>query len=133
MKKTPLYGGEIIMANVGSIGKVYRTPKGYKGLMTLAPNTYMIKFNLSIEEDFIFQVMLTTKFKNKLLSMVGSSTLKAINKSNLRSIKINIPQIDEQQKIAFFLNGVDKKIALVETQIQQSKTFKKGLLQQMFV
>ena len=35
--------------------------------------------------------------------------------------------------IVYLLFEIEKRIKLVETQIQQSKTFKKGLLQQMFV
>ena len=64
--------------------------------------------------------------------MVGS-TIPHIYYKDYSNEKISTPQIEEQQKIASFLSGIDKKIELVETQIQQSKTFKKGLLQQMFV
>ncbi len=133
LKKTSLFGGEIIMANVGSIGKVYKAPNKYEGLMTLAPNTYVLKFHNNIDEEFIFQLMLRIEFKYKLLSMVGSSTLKAINKSNLRSIKIELPFYNEQKKIADFLSSIDKKIDTTSIQIDKTKEFKKGLLQQMFV
>ena len=132
LKKTSLFGGEIIMANVGSIGKVYRVPI-YKHPMTLAPNTYVLKFKLDISENFIFQLMLRNNFKNKLLSMVGSSTLMAINKANLRSIKVEIPSLPEQEKIANFLSSIDSKIEQIGKQLDETKQFKKALLQQMFV
>jgi type I restriction enzyme S subunit len=77
--------------------------------------------------------MLRNEFKNKLLSMVGSSTLKAINKANLRSIKISLPCFEEQIKIANFLSSIDSKIEQVGGQLDESKQFKKALLQQMFV
>jgi len=132
LKKTSLFGGEIVMANVGSIGKVYRVPI-YDHPMTLAPNTYVIKFDSYISESFIFQLMLRNNFKNKLLSMVGSSTLMAINKANLRSIKVEIPSLPEQEKIANFLSSIDNKIGQVSKQLDETKQFKKALLQQMFV
>ena len=48
-------------------------------------------------------------------------------------IKMSIPCLKEQQKIAQFLQSIDKKVDSVAQQVEQTKQFKKGLLQQMFV
>jgi type I restriction enzyme S subunit len=48
-------------------------------------------------------------------------------------IKCKIPCIEEQTKIANFLTALDNKIALVESQLNGTKQYKKGLLQQLFV
>lgn len=53
--------------------------------------------------------------------------------SILKTICLDIPSLQEQQKIANFLTTFDKKIENIQAQISESKTFKKGLLQQMFV
>ena len=49
------------------------------------------------------------------------------------SIKICKPAIAEQEKIANFLDSLDKKLDAVNQHIELTQTFKKGLLQQMFV
>ena len=48
-------------------------------------------------------------------------------------ISMRIPSTSEQTKIANFLSAIDDKINQVNTQLEKTKTFKKGLLQQMFV
>ena len=50
-----------------------------------------------------------------------------------RDIVLHLPSFEEQQRIADVLASIDKKIDQISTQITQAKTFKKGLLQQMFV
>lgn len=51
----------------------------------------------------------------------------------LKELTVLIPHIDEQKKIADFLSALDDKITLVSEELEKAKTFKKGLLQQMFV
>ena len=53
--------------------------------------------------------------------------------SEYSKIKIGYPSFEEQKKIANFLSSLDSKMDLVRTQIENTKAFKKGLLQQMFV
>ncbi len=133
LKKTSLYGGELIMANVGNIGKVYRVPK-YDQAMTLAPNTYLIEFdNKLIDQEFIHQKMLTQSFKNDVLRMVGSGGLVAINKANFRSINIFVPSDKaEQSAIAGILIAADNEIKSLQDKrnvvIEQRKFLRNNLI-----
>lgn len=56
-----------------------------------------------------------------------------ITMTDFENMPIPFPCEKEQTKIANFLSAIDKNIALVNSKIEHSKTYKKGLLQQLFV
>jgi len=74
---------------------------------------------------FIFEAMKTIKFP--------LAEHKRYWISEYQKEKISYPCIDEQQKIASFLSSIDESIEQVAQQIEHSKTYKKGILQKMFV
>ena len=51
----------------------------------------------------------------------------------IEQLEVNLPCLEEQTKIADFLSTIDQKMDVVSEQLKQAKTWKKGLLQQMFV
>jgi type I restriction enzyme S subunit len=81
--------------------------------------------------EYIYYYLLD--FKRYIHRYIETGTQGNINASIVKEIDIKLPSTEEQSKIANFLSTIDSKIALVNTQITQNQTFKKGLLQQMFV
>ncbi|MDG1153490.1 MAG: restriction endonuclease subunit S, partial [Alphaproteobacteria bacterium] len=51
----------------------------------------------------------------------------------IRKLKFHFPELEEQNKIVGFLSSVDKKIENISNQLNQSKQFKKSLMQKMFI
>jgi type I restriction enzyme S subunit len=80
--------------------------------------------------QFLFR---SEEFRRKMIPLAQGSTRYNISKSSFLKLKVQLPLIEEQTKIANFLSAIDKKVALVNTQLNTTKTFKKGLLQQLFV
>ena len=80
---------------------------------------------------FLFQYL---KFNEYLIMRlrVGSG-LPNIQKGEINNFKVNLPSLEEQTKISNFLSSIDSKIEQVGGQLDESKQFKKALLQQMFV
>jgi type I restriction enzyme S subunit len=72
-------------------------------------------------------------FRKKMIPLAQGSTRYNISKSAFVKLNINLPSIAEQTKIADFLSDLDTKIEVLSTSIENTQTFKKGLLQQLFV
>lgn len=72
-------------------------------------------------------------FRKYINRFIETGTQGNVNAEIVRSIKIPYPLIVEQQKIASFLSTIDESIEKVNEQITQTQSFKKAMLQQIFV
>ncbi|MDA8958574.1 restriction endonuclease subunit S [Akkermansiaceae bacterium] len=120
--------GSIVITIQGSIGRIAVTQYDACCDRTLLIFT---EFKVPIAEVY-FVYALYLRFEIEARIAVGG-TIKTITKEKLRVFPINLPSVAEQKKIADFLTSVDQKIERVSQQIAKTQTFKKGLLQQMFV
>lgn len=64
---------------------------------------------------------------------ITGSTIPHIYYKDYSKEMVFVPSIQEQRKIANFVSAVEDRIKLVEQQLDQTRQFKKGLLQRMFV
>ena len=84
--------------------------------------------------QFIYQLIHTDDFVNKVLDYCTGTNYPAISSNDLGKIVIGAPgSLEEQQKIATFLTALDDKIKVEQTRLTAAKQWKKGLLQRMFV
>ena len=80
------------------------------------------------------QLFLSSDLGQKLIDQAQSgSGREGLNFQSIRKFPLPLPSPPEQTKIANFLTALDRKIESVGQQIELTQTFKRGLLQQMFV
>ena len=124
--KSPLkanpYG--IIKVNKGNPGIVSTLYAVYSVIDKVADGNF-IEFYFQLDDN-------TNRYLRPLVRKGAKNDMK-INNHHVLIDSVLFPSKKEQTKITDFLSAIDKKIALVGKQIERTKTYKKGLLQQMFV
>jgi len=114
--------------NVGSIGYSYNLNE------VIVSSLYVcFKTKDELEDLFLLAYLGTYNFHKDILRYEEGGVRQYLFYENFSHIKIPIPSNEEQKKIASYLSSIDTKIDAVNNQITQTQTFKKGLLQQMFV
>ncbi|MGH2278698.1 restriction endonuclease subunit S [Aliarcobacter sp. ERUVET-7] len=119
LKKSSLYGGEFLLANVGAYaGLFYQMPYINKPA-SLAPNMFMAKFNnTKVSEHFMSYVAKSESAYSQLkLKATASSAQPKLNKDDFKSIVFAYPCLLEQQQIA---NYLDDKISKIDILIEKS-------------
>lgn len=72
------------------------------------------------------------KMRNEIIKLSSITTRALISGKNLSTLKVKIPDINEQEKVANFFSLVDKKIELMERKQDRLVKYKGGLLQKIF-
>lgn len=126
-ESTICFCDDILMTRTGNTGMVVTNVFGvfHNNFFKIAYDRQLIK-----KEYFVF-FLTGPKIQSEILKRAGSSTIPDLNHSDFLSIKIPLPPLDEQKKIAEILSTWDEAINLTINLIESKKQFKKALMQNL--
>ena len=129
-EKYILKEGDIVFARTGNTtgkGYVYNKEHGelvYAGFLI----KYSVDNNIA-NHNFIKYVIQSKRYWDWVNIMSTRSGQPGINSNEYSSFIIQLPPLEEQEKIASILSTVDEQIDNVDALIEKNKELKKGLMQ----
>ena len=123
-----LFDGEAII--VAGEGQEF-IPKYFIGKFDLHQRTYAIMNFGKNNGKFLF--FLVDKNRHYFLTQAVGSTVKSLRLPMFQKMPVLLPVEEEQSRISNFLQNIDKKLDVVNAQLNNMQQYKKGLLQQMFI
>ncbi|MEZ8713920.1 restriction endonuclease subunit S [Vibrio alginolyticus] len=122
LKKSALFGGEFLLANVGAYAGLFYQMPFEKGPASLAPNMFMAKFDDSkVSREFMAYVGQSSPVASQLrLSATASSAQPKLNKDDFKSVSFCYPTLREQNEIVEHLNQEVRKIEQLLTKQERA-------------
>lgn len=90
------------------------------------------KIETNENKKFIYNIFQKNNYIKEIEINISGSDPPNLSTENIKDIILNIPSIQEQEKIANFLSSVDKKISLTEEKLELFREYKKGVMQKIF-
>ena len=118
--------------DIGDIIMTVRAPVGYvaKALQKACIGRGVCAIKAKCNTEFLFQYLMFVEPKWKRVEQ--GSTFTAIGGDDLKKLKVTVPCLNEQKKIADCLSALDRKIESEKKILADLEELKKGLLQAIF-
>ncbi len=98
----------------------------------LGDHVYRLRFN-DVNGRFIHYQINSDYIREQIMPLVTGSAQLGLSSKNINDICLNIPSIDEQNKIVYLLDTVDNLIDFYQFKLEKLKDIKKAFLDKMFV
>ncbi len=98
LEKSKLFGGELMLSNIGSIGKVFKVPY-FDIPMSLAPNSIILRFFDDITSDYFELVFKSFVGQNYLQYLSCGAAMPKFNKTDLRAMIVPLAPLNEQNRM----------------------------------
>ena len=132
LQNSNLFGGEIILPNIGaSVGDVYIVPKLFDK-MSLAPNAIMIRTDFI--DKYYYYYFSCDAGRLSVIDISNSTAQPKFNKTNFRQIRVPVPPLSEQTAIAAYLDTqcahIDNIIEKTKLSIEEYQKLKQAVITQ---
>lgn len=131
-KKGVAKDGDILFAHNATVGPVAKLSTELPFVILSTTATYFRCNNKYLLNDFLKFALTSPRFVNQYTRVMSQSTRNQVPITTQRKFILQLPLIEEQQKIADSLSSLDELIREQTNKIEQLKLHKKGLMQGLF-
>ena len=118
----------LLMSINGTIGSLANY---YNEDVVLGKSAAFMNFNDMQTKKYVYTILQTNSTKRYFENELTGSTIKNLSLKSIKSMKILLPPLPEQEKIAGILGTWDEAIEKLSNLIEQKKLLKKGLMQKL--
>ncbi|MPL68633.1 hypothetical protein SDC9_14361 [bioreactor metagenome] len=86
----------------------------------------------NIYSQIFVSYYINEKLRKKISTLAKGSSISNVYNSDLKQLKLKLPILDEQEKIALFLSSVHKKIEKLTKKDELLQQYKKSIIQKIF-
>ena len=124
--------GDVLLTRIGTIGKAYYIDNDEE--LAYYVSLALLKCSKKISGKYLKHLISSSFFQRSMWERtLHEAYPKKINKGDIGDCEVLLPCIEEQEKIAEFLDSMDELIFESKQELKKYKEMKKGLLQQMFI
>lgn len=84
-----------------------------------------------VSSSYITQAVLSKYFLDQMTNRMTGTSYPAVNKSDFKNVRLFVPPLSEQRRIADILSIVDEQIRQTNEMIEMVKELKRGLMQDL--
>ena len=121
--------GDLILSNSMSFGRPYIMKiDGYIHDGWFVLKNYQKNFN----REYLCQLLTSPIIQKQYKRLAAGGVVNNISSELVNAVIVNVPSLQEQERIANFLTKVDKIIEKQEEKVKNLENYKKGMMQKIF-
>jgi len=129
--------GDLVIADASEdyadIGKTVELKKLDNQKLLAGLHTFLARPNSNkITLGFMGYLLQSWKIRKQVMTIAQGTKVLSLSTSRLKQVKLNLPQKQEQKKIATYLTSIDKKIEQLNQKRTLLESYKKGVMQKIF-
>lgn len=128
--------GDLVIADASEdyndVGKTIEIINTNNEKIVAGLHTYLARNKVPMALGFKGYLMQSALVRKQIMTIATGISVLGISKTNLAKVKFHLPTLEEQEKIAGFLSAIDKKIENLERELEELRTYKKGVMQAIF-